>query len=121
MPSLSNVALCAVFQLAIATYVGLPVTRSLVSQRAIALALAPAIGWALFSALALPILFLTGFSRPMVSLLYGMAIAGSGVVLFFSGPSVRESAGLEVAIPWWLFIGAGLVAVAAALGVWPKL
>jgi hypothetical protein len=120
MPSLSNVALCAVFQLALATYVGLPVTRRLVPQRAVALALAPAMGWALFSTLALPILLLTGFSRLMVSLLYGMAIAGSSVALLFSGPAVREPARIEASIPWWLFIGAGLVAVAVALGVWPK-
>jgi hypothetical protein len=121
MPSLSNVALCAVFQLALATCVGLPVTRSLVSKRAISLALAPAMGWALFSTLALPILLLAGFSRPMVSLLYGMAAAVGGVALLLSRPSEREPAGIEAAIPWWLFIGAGLVAVTVALGVWPKL
>jgi hypothetical protein len=121
MPSLSNVALCGLFQLALATYVGLPLTRRLVSQRAVALALAPAMGWALFNVIALPILSSTGFSRPMVSLLYGTAIAGSGVALLLSGPPVSGPAGLEVAIPWWLFIGAGLVAAAAALGVWPKL
>jgi hypothetical protein len=121
MPSFSNVALCAVLQLALATYVGLPVTRRLVSQRAVALALAPAMGWALFSTLALPILSWTGFSRATASLVYLVAIAGGGSALLLPKTAVAEQARIEAAIPRWVFICAGLLAVAVALGVWPKL
>jgi hypothetical protein len=76
MPSVLNVLLCALSQFVLAICVGLPVTRKLASERALALALAPAMGWAVFSTLALPILSWVGFSRATVTLLCGIAIVG---------------------------------------------
>jgi hypothetical protein len=56
MPLPSNILLCAAVAILFWTGLGLPLARRIVPERAIALALAPALGWAVFNAAALPVL-----------------------------------------------------------------
>jgi len=117
MPSLPDVVICAPAALVVCGCVGAPLARWLVGERGLAWALAPALGWAVFSTLALPILTATGFSRESVAVLCGAAIIG-GVFALRRG-SVPLDRGL--AVPLWAFAAAALVAVLPALGVWPKM
>jgi hypothetical protein len=117
MPSFPNVLLCGSGVLAICICVGLPLARSLVDEPRLAWALAPALGWAAFSALALPILSAVGFSRAHVTALCGVAVL-VGVVAFLRGPARPEPA---PAVPVWAFAAAAALAILPALGVWPKL
>ena len=74
MPSFQDVLLCGLAVLAICICVGLPLARCLVDEPRLAWALAPALGWAAFSTLALPILWAVGFSRTHVEMLSGTAV-----------------------------------------------
>ena len=117
MPSLLNVLLCGLAALAICFCVGLPLARSLVDGPRCAWALAPALGWAAFSALALPILWAVGFSRAHVTALCCVAVL-VGVLASFRGPARLEHA---PSVPVWAFTAAAVLAILPALGVWPKL
>ena len=63
MASLLNSLICAAAALLVYAGLGLPLALR-VAPRPLALMLAPALGWAVHSALALPLLFLIGLSRP---------------------------------------------------------
>lgn len=117
MPSLPDVVICALAALTTCTCVGLPLARWLVKERGLARALAPALGWAAFSTLALPILNATGFSRTNVTMLCGVALIG-GALLSHRGPAPADNGS---AVPIWAFAAAALLAILPALGVWPKL
>src|SRR6516162_8588575 len=117
MPSFLNVLLCGLAALAICFCVGLPLARSLVDGPRCAWALAPALGWAAFSALALPILWAVGFSRAHVTALCCVAVL-VGVLASFRGPARTEN---NPAVPIWAFAAAAALAILPALGVWPKL
>ena len=117
MPSLPEVLLCGFAVLAICICVGLPLARRLVDEPRLAWALAPALGWAAFSTLALPILSAVGFSRAHVTALFGVAVL-VGVVASLRGPA---RTGNGAAVPIWAFAAAVALAILPALGVWPKL
>lgn len=117
MPSLPDVLLCGVAVLAICICVGLPLARWLVEEPRLAWALAPALGWAAFSTLALPILSAVGFSRAHVVALCGVAVL-VGVIASLRGPAGSE---IGPAVPIWAFAAAAALAILPALGVWPKL
>jgi hypothetical protein len=117
MPSFPDVLLCGLAVLVICVSAGLPLARRLVDQPRLAWALAPALGWAAFSALALPILSAVGFSRAHVTALCGLATL-VGVVVSLRGPARTEN---NPAVPIWAVAAAGALAILPALGVWPKL
>jgi len=121
MPLLQNVLLCALAALALSTLVGLPLGRWLVSERAIASAVAPITGWAVFSALALPILTLVGFTRVTVGVLSGAAVLGSAAALLRARSSRAVPRSDDTNIPIAAYAAAALVAVVPALGTWPKM
>ena len=110
MPSLLDVVICALAALVVCGFVGAPLVRWLVGERGWAWALAPALGWAVFSTLALPILTATGFSRGSVTALCAAAVVVGIVVLR------RESAPPDnsLAVPLWGFAAAMLVAILPA-------
>jgi hypothetical protein len=119
MPSLPNVLLCALAELLVSLGVGLPLARRLVDVRPLALATAPIVGWAVFNALALPVLTLLGFTRLKVALVCGAAIF-AGTAALRRG-SVREPAKAGgVAASAGLVTAAALLAIVPTLAVWPK-
>jgi len=117
MPDFPDVLLCGLTMLAICVCVGLPLSSRLAPQRALAWALAPALGWAVFSALALPILTVAGWSRSHVILLCGVAVV-AGAAIFFRSPGRIDDG---PAVPIWAYLAAALLAILPTLGVWPKL
>ncbi len=121
MPLVENVLLCALAALALSTVVGLPLSRLVVSDRAVALLLAPLAGWAGFSVLALPILTFAGFTRPAVGVLAGVAVLATTAVLLRSrskGPAPPSDGRLILIAAC---AAAALVAVVPALSTWPKI
>jgi len=120
MPSFRNVLLCALAELVLCVSVGLPVARRLVADRPLALAISPVLGWAVSSALALPILSWAGFGRVTVALLCGAAAIGGIAAL---RPWSRGSAARAgfANLSGCAYGAAALLAVVPALAVWPKL
>jgi hypothetical protein len=121
MPSFQNVLSCALAELMLSLGVGLPLARRLVADRPLALAIAPSLGWAVSSALALPILDWIGFAHPTVALLYGSAVIGGMAALFLSvrRPAIPGSG--STILSGSSYGAAALLAVVPALAVWPKL
>ncbi len=122
MPSLHNVVPCALVELVLCAAVGLPLARRLVADRPLAMAISPVLGWAVSSALALPILTLTGFGRLSVALLCGAAVIG-GLAALRPWPrgSAPRPAFAGSAYGAAALLAAALLAIVPALAVWPKL
>jgi hypothetical protein len=121
MPAFLDVFLCALLELVLCVCVGLPVARGFVTGPRLALALAPVLGWAVFSALALPLLSWLGFARVTVAFLCGSAVFAGVAALLVSRPwrSLTGVGGDKLS--YWAYGAAALLAVAPALAVWPKL
>jgi hypothetical protein len=117
MPSDTNVIACALTELAITLAVGLPVARSVAAGRFLALALAPALGWAVFNGLALPILTAVGFTRTNVALLSAAAVLAGIAAQLRSSRGPAPQAGDVMA---WALAAAAVVAMLPAMAACPK-
>jgi hypothetical protein len=105
--------------------VGLPLAHRLAPTRPLALAMAPALGWAVFNAAALPILLVVGFGRTSVAVLCGAALAlglaATLVVRRGDPPTSSEAPGVSLpGVPWWVYGAAALLALAPAIAIMPK-
>lgn len=93
--------------------IGLPLARRLMPLP-LATASAPALGWAIHSAIALPVLSIIGLSAASV---LSLALLSAAVALLALKGSHRGESGL----PLWLYVAAGVVALAPAAAVLPKI
>lgn len=121
MPMLENVLLCGIAATLLCTCVGLPLGRLLASTKPVALAMAPALGWAVFNAASLPVLLLTGFSRSIVALLYGAALVFGLAASLVTKRSSNIAAKSAPNIPCWAYGAAALLALGPAIAILPKL
>jgi len=116
MASPIDAVLCALIAAAFWTFVGYCITRRMLT-RTLALGAAPVIGWAVASAVTLPILRLIGFSEVTV-------ITIAVLCLGIGGASLRlrsvQAAAAASAMPPWSFAAAALLAIAPAIAIMPK-
>ena len=117
MPNALVVVLCAVAAASFWTVLGFALARRLVGP-ALALPIAPALGWAVHSAAALPILLLTGFSIITVAIVSAAALVAGLVALLTQRSRHDSPPGLPV--PVWAYLGAAVLALAAAVAIMPK-
>ena len=117
MPNALVVVLCAVAAASFWTVLGFALARRLVGP-ALALPIAPALGWAVHSAAALPILLLAGFSTTTVAIVSAAALAASFVALLTQRSRHESPPGPSV--PVWAYLGAAVLALAAAVAIMPK-
>lgn len=117
MASALTSALAGLAALLCFTTVGLPVARALFPDRALAFALAPALGWAIFSAAALPILCMTGVGPATAGLLAGSALLAAVAALRTQSGSPGASG---ASVPRLAYIAAGFCALAPAIALLPK-
>ena len=117
MASLVNAFLCALVATAFWTVLGHALGRHLL-PRPLALGAAPVLGWAVFSAVTLPVLTLIGFSLPALigAVMLCLVAAGASLLL----PSGDAGAGPAPAIPLWSFAAAAVLALAPASALLPK-
>ena len=117
MPSTLNVAAIALGALLFWTCIGTAIARR-VLPGGLALPFAPAIGWAVHTALALPILRLVGLSQLSVIGLGVLALAARFAVPR-AWPAARP-ADAEPQVPAWAYGLAALLALAPAIALLPK-
>jgi hypothetical protein len=117
VPNALVVVLCAVAAASFWTVLGFALARRLVGP-ALALPIAPALGWAVHSAAALLILLLVGFSTTTVSIVSAAALAGSLFALLLQRPRHENPSDLRV--PAWAYLGAAVLALAAAVAIMPQ-
>jgi len=102
--------------------VGLAVARR-IAPASLARPLAPLLGWAVFSVVALPVFTLVGLSTTTVRLLTAVALAASLISLWRMSPEPRhegEDADAPVVLPMWAWLGAAVLAIGPALAILPK-
>jgi hypothetical protein len=117
MASITPVALCAAIATLFWTGLGFLLTRRLM-PRALALPTAPAVGWAIHSAIALPVFFLVPFSAVSIA-----AVAAAVLVAAFltaRGDQALREPPAQARVPAWAYAAAALLAVAPAAAVLPK-
>ncbi|MGA1858253.1 hypothetical protein VH569_19875 [Azospirillum sp. 11R-A] len=117
MPSLSLAALCIATGLVLWMASGYALARSLAFDRAVALALAPVLGWAVQNALALLLSLVVGFS-PVATVGAVALICAAGLLR-----GRRDGSGSDQSIPpltLWVCLAAAIMAAGPALAVLPK-
>ena len=120
MASPLNVLFCAVAAVLFWTGLGLPLARRLAPEQPLRWALAPIMGWAVFSPLAVLIFPWVGFTRTSIAILVVAALGASlALAIVPNRPEQPATAGVP-AIPWWAFAAAALLAAAPAIGIMPK-
>jgi hypothetical protein len=113
-----NVGLCAIAATLFWSAIGWPLGYRMSSDRSLGLALAPALGWAVFNAAALPIFLVVGFSVASVATVSALALI---LALAGSVRVSRQPGGSSMpAIPPWIYAAAAVIAIAPALAVMPK-
>jgi hypothetical protein len=117
MASPVDAAAGAVAALLFWTALGWPVSRRLFPHPLI-LPSAPALGWAMHNALALPVLLLTGFSATSVTTLAVAALIGGAALGF--GKSDPSKGLTQESVPSWVYLAAALLALAPAAAVIPE-
>ena len=114
MISILNVIVCAFLAVLFWTCIGFAVGQRIL-PRALALPLAPTLGWAVQNALALPIFFLLRFSQTNVVVLAVLAI-GISLIAIKRG-TTREP---TTTLPWWAYAIAAVLALAPMVAILPK-
>jgi len=122
MPSLADILICAGIALLVYGCLGLPLALR-IAPRPLAAMLAPAIGWAVHSAVALPLLFALGMSRPVVSAIFAGPLVAALVALGRERKLLGGDAPLDraTAVIYALALsGAALLAFVIATAVVPR-
>jgi hypothetical protein len=115
MASTLNAAIGAAVAMLLWTSLGLAITRRVVP--ALALPMAPVVGWAVHSAVTLPIFLVLPFSATHVATVAGVTFLGAVAARLATGRAdVIASAG-----PSWAYVLAASLAIAPAAAVLPKL
>jgi len=117
MASPLNAALCALLAAAFWPLLGYALGRRLL-PRALARGAAPVIGWAVHSAVVLPIYLWIGFSPIAVLGTGALCVLASGLAL--SGRAPQRQAEDAADIPAWAFAAAAVLALAPAVAILPK-
>ena len=118
MPSFADFLTCGGLALALYGCIGLPLAAH-VAPRPLALMLAPALGWAVHSALALPIFFTVGMRRASVVAVFAAAVIAALTALW-AARSKPSGEGIVTPISVAALFGAALLAFAVAAAVLPK-
>jgi hypothetical protein len=106
--------------LVLSTLIGLPLAQRILPNWAVAAAIAPIVGWAVLSVLALITLSWTGFTTANLWRFAGAAALVAAMTLRWSWIKARSGDRSAAEIPIWSYVAAGLLAIVPALGVWPK-
>jgi hypothetical protein len=118
MVSTLDALVCGIAAALLWTCIGLPLARRVVPG-ALALPVAPALGWAVHSAAALPVFFLIGFTKETLLGVTGAALIAAFFALVLQlGPDEAEQ---PARVPIWAFAIAALLACGPAAAILPKL
>ena len=113
MATVSSAALCAAIALLAWTAVGWLVVRRLPLPRALALSLAPTVGWAVQNVVVLDMALVAGFS----ALTIAAATAAIGVVALAVARPASHQPRDSAAMPAWIYAAAAVVALVPAAAI----
>ena len=116
MASISNILICAGVAVLLYFCLGLPLAVR-VTSRPLAIMLAPGIGWAVHSVVALPLLFALGISRTTVIVIVALPLVTAAAVLWTGRGDETIFNRVSIAA----LAGAALLAFSVMAGVVPKI
>ncbi len=119
MASALNVLACAALAGLFWGVVGFPLARRIFSDDRLAWPSAPLLGWAIHSALALPLFRLIGLTALNVRIVGLLALAFAITAFLRNVNSPKSTAGRQTLSPW-VVIPAALLALAALVAILPK-
>ena len=117
MASPLNAALCALVATALWSVLGYALSRRAL-PRAAAIGAAPVMGWAVHSAVTLPLFTLVGFSPAAVIGVAALCLIAALLSFRLATPNAIEH---TATIPAWAFAAAALLALAPAVAILPKM
>ena len=117
MASSAIAALCALVATAFWTFLGFAAARQLL-PRGLRLGAAPVLGWAVHSAVTLPLFFWIGFSPFTVLGVAALCVAGAAILLLLPRDAIDGE--VSPAVPLWAFAAAAMLALAPAVAIVPK-
>jgi hypothetical protein len=117
MASITDAVLCVTVATLFWGGLGLAITRRIVPG-ALALPVAPAVGWAVHSAIALPVFFLVPFSAGTIDAVAAIVLA-AGIFAARAAARADEPAP-QARVPAWVYAAAALLAMAPAAAIMPK-
>jgi hypothetical protein len=117
MASPLNAALCALAATALWFLLGYALSRRLLPG-ALATGAAPVVGWAVHSAVALPLFTLAGFTAPIV--IAAAAVFSIAAIVSLTIAPENEAA-TSPTIPLWVIAAAAVLALAPAVAILPKI
>jgi hypothetical protein len=117
MASPVNAALCALLATALWTLLGYALSRHVLS-RPLAIGAAPVMGWAVHSAVTLPLFILIGFTPSAVTTVAALCVIVSVLTFNLAAESDADTA---PAIPAWAYAAAALLALVPAVAILPKI
>jgi hypothetical protein len=117
MASPITAALCALIGTAFWSLLGYAIARHLL-PRVLAVAVAPVAGWAMHSAVTLPVYRWIGFSPATVVAIAALCILAAGFSLSVRAPAADAEGAL--AIPAWALAAAAILALVPTIAVLPK-
>jgi len=116
MASSVNAALCALLATAFYSWLGYGAGRQIL-PRVLAFAAAPVLGWAIFSAVSLPVFVLTGLSAVAVATFAGLCALAAGVAMAVT-PASREAS--TPLVSGFALAAAAALALVPAVAILPK-
>ena len=116
MASSLNAVLAGLVAAALWTLLGYALGRRLL-PRALAAGAAPVLGWAVHSAITLPLFTLIGFTPAAVIIVAALCVIAAVLSLRLTASGKAETAPV---IPPWSFAAAGLLALAPSIAIVPK-
>lgn len=120
MASLAHILPCAIGALVIYTCLGLPLATR-IAPRSLAVTLAPGLGWAVHSVLALPLLFALGMSRLAIVAVFAAPLAAALIVLWRDRRACVGIASRATLVIYAVaFAGAAFLACVLMAAVLPK-
>ena len=117
MASITDAVLCAAVATLFWTGLGFAIARRIVPG-ALALPVAPAVGWAVHSAIALPVFFFIPFSAATIAAVAAIVLAAGSAAGRAGGHP--DEPGSQARVPAWAYAAAALLALAPAAAVMPK-
>jgi hypothetical protein len=117
MASIVNVILCAAVATLLWTGLGFAIMRRIVPA-GLALPMAPVVGWAVHSAIALPVFFFVAFSAATIATVATFVVTAA--LLMARAATPFDEPAPQARVPAWAYAAAALLAMAPAAAILPK-
>ena len=120
MATAQNALICAALALCLWSCIGFSIGLRLM-PRSLAIPIAPALGWAVHSAVMLPLMFFTGMTRPTLLALSALSLLIAVILTIKPAPQADVEAADGVSVPLWALLGAAFLASAIMFALIPTI